>query len=194
MEAKDIVNRLTADLEQFKASNQDAVSIDGLLAYLRDLSGTIGPSTEAQKLLQQRILAEYDAQTKSNLEMFKSVVEAGKEALNAAMLINGGAVIALLGFLGGSLGRGAPPGALGLSMTSPLRFFGAGVLCCAAAFAFRYLTQFCYSEEHIKTGIGMHVTCVVLAVISYTAFGVGLYGASDAFDAYFLTTAAQPSR
>jgi len=69
----------------------------------------VGQSIELRKLEYQRMLAHYDAQTKHGIEMFKSVIESGREALNALVLVNGGAVVALLGFMGATLSKSLPP-------------------------------------------------------------------------------------
>lgn len=45
-------------------------------------------------------LAKYGWDKDSSLEMFKSVIEAGQNSMRAAMLMHGGASVALLAFIG----------------------------------------------------------------------------------------------
>jgi hypothetical protein len=80
--------------------------IEGLENYLSGLEKEATASLESRKLDYQGILAGYDAKVKFDFELFKSIIEAGKEVLNAALIINGSAVIAFLGFLGLMLSKG----------------------------------------------------------------------------------------
>ena len=55
---------------------------------------------EKWKMQHQSNLAQYDAQNAWELQMFKSVILAGQTALKSTILINGGAAVALLAFIG----------------------------------------------------------------------------------------------
>ncbi len=184
MDATDIIARIKTDVEATRSSGHSWVSIDGLERYLDSLAQHATTPIETQALDQQRLLAGYDVRAKWDLEMFKSVIDAGKEALNAAILINGGAVIALLGFLSSAATKGVPK-ALGLGLTDPLLYFGSGVLLSAIAFAGRYLTQYCYQSDHNKTGIGFHAATVLMATSTYVAFGCGVFKTYVTFQMQF---------
>jgi hypothetical protein len=107
-----------------------------------------------------------------------------KEALNAALLINGGAVIAFLGFLGSMLSKGGSE-ALGLKLTIPLLSFGFGVLFGALGFGFRYCAQFFYARKRAKTGHTFNAISVLSATSALIAFGSGVYIAYAAFTNHF---------
>ncbi len=134
-----------------------------------------GTSLEQQKIELQR-----------SLEISRSANEAGKDALNASLLINGGAVVAVLSFLGATVGKGAA-NSLGLALTKPLLAFGAGVLLSAVAFGARYLTGFSQNlnVERRPLAIKLNVLTVALAIFAYVAFSTGVYQAYLAFDAFF---------
>ena len=81
-------------------------------------------------------------------EMFKAVIESGLSALKAAILINGGAAVALLAFLGSIASRQGAPGVelIGpMSLAMMKFFFGVGVA--GAALGSRYLSQAFYAEQ-----------------------------------------------
>lgn len=185
METKEAIDKLKSDLAEIKAQGQESVPIAGLENYLAGLEKDATTSFENRKLDYQRMLAGYDAQVKFDIEMFKSVIEAGKEALNATLIINGGAVIAFFGFLGSMLSKGGAE-ALGLKLTVPLCSFGFGVLFAALGFGIRYLAQYCYAKKvWMKTGHSFNVASIFMAITSYIMFGYGVYNAYKAFVAHF---------
>ena len=184
MEPAEIIDKLKTALHDVKSTGQETVAIDALVRYLESLRTGAGQSIEYQKLKHQRTLAHYDARTKHSIEMFKSVIESGREALNALVLINGGAVVALLGFMGATISKGLPP-ALGSALTQPLLQFGLGVLMGALGFGARYFSQAFYSGEKDKFGGAFTVVAIIFALVGYALFGCGIYGAFRAFSAQF---------
>lgn len=184
MEPADILNKLKVELASVSASGQSVVGIDALQKYIEDLRTHAASSVELRKLEQQKSLAHFDAQTRHSIEMFKSVIDAGREALNALVLINGGAVVALLGFMGATISKGLPA-SLGMQLTRPVLFFGLGVLMGAVGFGVRYLTQACYSNQRNTLGMVFNVTSIIAAVGGYLLFGSGVYAAYSAFVAQF---------
>ncbi len=78
MEAIEIINILKIELADYKAKGLKSVDIDSLERYLEVLGADTGQSIEFQKLQYSRTLAHYDAQTKYNLEFFKSVIDSGR--------------------------------------------------------------------------------------------------------------------
>lgn len=139
---------------------------------------------EIRQIKFQGELAHYNSVSLHSVEMFKSVIESGREALNSLVLVNGGGVIALLGFLGATVAKGLPS-PLGLALTLPLVLFGIGVLFGALGFGARYLSQACYAADWKRIGTGFLFTSVLLAVGGYVAFGVALFKAYQAFNDNF---------
>ena len=102
---------------------------------------------------------------------------AGKEAINAAIIINGGAVIALMAFVGNSAARYGHQ-IVNLAAT-PLLLFGIGVFCGGVAFGTRYVSQFLYARPqnkklvmlgHVFNGVSWIVTTG-----SFVIFAVGVF-------------------
>jgi hypothetical protein len=78
------------------------------------------------------------------VEMFRSVIQAGQNALRSAFLMNGGASVALLAFVG-HLSSVAPKK---VPMLAPsLATFVGGVLVAALASGVTYLSQWFYAGK-----------------------------------------------
>jgi hypothetical protein len=184
MEPAQVIEQLQKELVGVKAKGQDTVTIAALESYLDGLRSSASQSIEFQKLETQRSLAQLDVQTKHSIEMFKAVVESGREALNALVIVNGGAVIALLGFMGAVISKGLPQ-SLGLGLTLPILQFGIGVLMGAVGFMMRYFSQACYATDKKKCGDAFRWVAISVALIGYGLFGFGIYGAYCAFSIQF---------
>jgi hypothetical protein len=184
MEAKQAIDKIIADVASLKREGRKTIPIENLEKYLVSIGENASQSLEMQKLELQRSLAHYDATNKSSLEMFRSVIEAGKEAINSALLMNGGAVVAMLSFLGATVGK-TNSSALGLALTVPLMFFGFGVFAAGVAFAGRYITQFFYERDSDRVGRCFHLATFASAVAAFGLFGFGVYRAYLAFRIHF---------
>lgn len=100
-----------AIIEEIKKAVKDVISIDALLNYLnvldKDASG-VDENTQRKheteltvyRAENERNLAHYNAQQHQAVEIFKSVISYGTATLKSAILINGGAAVALLAFIG----------------------------------------------------------------------------------------------
>ena len=121
------------------------------------------------------------------LQMFQSVIEYGRDALKAAMLVNGGAAVALLAFIGkiwsaeNGLGAATP-------LACSLALFAFGVLFAALSTFFTYCTQYSYltaqgivkedpgkSRSWDRWGRFFHLTVLVLVFSSFVLFALGVY-------------------
>ena len=119
------------------------------------------------------------------VETYKSLVLISIEGLKALLLINGGAVVALLAFLGqSSLGPAIAPRAW-----EPNAWFLAGTAFATTAFLGSYATQFALYNERVPTNyrgprhmsfLFCTVACVVL---SLGCFGAGSFSSLRLFAA-----------
>ncbi|BDC37931.1 hypothetical protein PTKU15_12280 [Paraburkholderia terrae] len=126
-------------------------------------------------------------------EMLKATTEAGQTALKAAILINGGAAVAILAFVGNAVTKWAldPGSPLLTAVGFALLTFVVGTGLAGTSSAFRYLSQFAYgtafeSESNDRKkcwntwGHVGSAVAVVLGVFSFAAFFVGGYQAFHA--------------
>jgi hypothetical protein len=109
------------------------------------------------------------------LETYKSMISVGTEALKALQLLNGGAIIALLTYLGHASARLC----LAPRATCPVTWFITGLLAGTAAFVTTYFTQLALYNESVLRAKKRHPILlwltVVLALLSLLAFGVGAF-------------------
>ena len=119
------------------------------------------------------------------LEMFRTVVEYGRDVLKAAMLINGGAAVAVLAFIGNIWTIDDSSDAV-RSLAWAIAMFGFGVFFAALSSAFTYITQYFYNMDTVfgpenpalglkyrKIAISFH--CIVLLLV-FSSFGLFCYG------------------
>ena len=179
MDAKDAIAHIRKALDEVLASGQQFVHVPTLLQFLFEVERDAPIASETRKLQHESNLTAYRAQHEASLEMFRSVLAAGKAALTASILVNGGASVALLAFLGNSwkANIGQPAQALVFAMV----LFAAGVLAGAIASGLTYVTQFCYSREWARSGVGFHIGTIILVAISYVLFACGIVTAYHAF-------------
>jgi len=161
------------------------VQVSALRKYLDALERDAGASQEFRKREHEGMLAHYAAKSQHSIEMLKAVLEAGKSALHALLIINGGAVVALLGVMSNLAGK--PAGVLlAKYLALPLLQFGIGVLIGALGFAFRYLSQACYSEKleskdkYEVWGDRFRYAAILSAVSGYVLFGFAMVNAYHA--------------
>jgi hypothetical protein len=121
------------------------------------------------------------------VETFKGLINLSIEALKALLLINGGAAVVILAYLGNLVSH---PVAHLPNMENALLCFAGGVFATALAFIAAYFTQFrLYYEERARhmgqrfctlhwIGIGI---ATVFVLVSASAFAAGCWTAAAAF-------------
>jgi hypothetical protein len=119
-----------------------------------------------------------DLQKEHALETYRSLIAISLAGLKTLMLINGGAVVALLAYLGQS-----PQGpSLAPHILWSLGAFVAGVVCCVCAFFGSYQTQFALFNEAVspatKSGLShmawQRIT-IAFVLLSCVAFAIGAF-------------------
>jgi hypothetical protein len=122
------------------------------------------------------------------VETFKGLINLSIEALKALLLINGGAAVAILAYLGNLASR--PSVARLPDVKNALVCFAGGVFATALAFIVAYFTQYrLYNEErarHVREPfrvlhpIGLGIATLLVAA-SASAFAAGCWIAASAF-------------
>ena len=99
MEPEELLEGIRAELDLVEKQGQTHIPIIGLRRFLVAMETDGGKSAEDRRQVHEGTLAHYTAKNQFNLEMFKSVLDTAKHAIDALLLINGGAVVVLLGML-----------------------------------------------------------------------------------------------
>jgi hypothetical protein len=119
-------------------------------------------------------------------ETYKSLITISVECLKMLALVNGGAAVALLTYMGNLVSRSnrAPP-----HITPALLFFCGGLFAAVVAFILGYLVQLQLYNEETKISGGFSVkrshqwflwTAMLLVISAAVAFGVGCWLAASA--------------
>jgi len=193
MDAKNLIQTMRENLEGFRKQNVKQFSIEYIEKWVEGLSKFVEASpdeepTEAQKKIQQREwegqMAHYNAQVQSGLEGFRSTVAFAQAALKSSILINGGAAVAILAFIGHIWNKGLSS-PIQNQISGSLILFFLGVLVSAMATATSYLTQVFYSElqDHARA-LKWRMISIVLILFSYIFF---LTGGIYAYKAFTIT-------
>lgn len=197
MDAKKLLDGIITDVEAVKESNAKAVDIENLLAYLHGIdvnSFKDRPDFELEVMKQtnQTSIEEYKIKNAFQLEAFKSVITIGANACRAFMIMNGGAAIALLAFLGNIWNKSSTPNA-SKAIAISLAIFCAGVLASGLCAGLTYFSQSAYGNsqltEHKKwfrTGQVFNILACVAGLLSLAAFGYGSFSAFEAMNAQLL--------
>ena len=157
-----------------------------MIAYLNEVFNSPGDEVSASTLEQYKAeLQVWVEQNKSretyNFEMLRSVLNAGQNALKSAFLMNSGATIALLAFLG----KLSEDHQSKIPIFADSMFdFVMGVLVLVVAYGGTYLAQNFYSLDKgwsQKTAVVTNITVIILTISSYVLFVLGALKAYSAF-------------
>jgi hypothetical protein len=117
------------------------------------------------------------------LETYRSMIAIALEAMKCVVLLNGGAVVALLAFLGQVASRGQQvPNA-----AHPVGFFVVGLTAGCLTFFTSYFTQFSLLNQSYdrETKLFRHMpwlwVTVVLGVAGIVSFAIGAYSSLGVF-------------
>ena len=162
------------------------IKCDNLIAYLEEVINS--PNEEIDSTHMEKYKAELqlwikqnEAVQASNLEMFRTVISAGQNALKTAFLMNGGATVAILAFLGKLSDQHQDKIAI---FSSSLIVFVVGVLVITVASGSTYLSQWFYAGSKSwkqQTGFWFNILAIVLGLASY---GLFIWGAIRAYKAF----------
>ena len=136
---------------------------------------------EMWKEKNRRELAQYNAEVIGNLEMFKSVISTGQNALKSVILINGGAAVALLAFIGSIWDKSTNDIVIKILLLISMAGFVFGTFLGGVSASFTYLTQHLYSKQKHRKAVVLGMICDILVFISYAVFVIASIFAFCAF-------------
>jgi len=189
MEAQEVIDDFKKEISLAKEQGHSSLTTESLLKYLDLIEQDADSSIEHNRQVNEGELAKYAAESQMQITMFNAVVESGKTALQSLLVINGGAVIALMGVMSNLVGK-TDGKSLAVSLACPLLLFGFGVLAAASGFSFRYISQAFYANEGTdpKWYSGGNVFrwgAILSAITGFVLFGFGLYSSYLGFSSAF---------
>ena len=131
----------------------------------------------------------------------ESAIKSADAVLRNCLLINGGAAVAILAFMGAVISKNTGSGKIIENIADGLTYFAWGVIASVAALGLSYIVHFAtykhatsqkkvWEHPYITPGkltacwawlkIGLHVLAVALAVVSAVLFVIGLFAVKQA--------------
>ncbi len=189
MSVKQFAAQFKALIEDIKSKGTAAIYCDNLIAYFNEVQNS--PESEPSPVEIEQFKADLQNWVEANkhqheqqLEMFRSVITSGQGAIKSSFLLNGGAAVALLAFIGHLAQFNAAKVATFAPCLLP---FSLGVLVVAVTSGFTYLSQWLYASTHAgahKVGFIFNILCILLGLGSYALFACGLFSTYCQFLAY----------
>ena len=200
MDAILLINDLRQAIKHVKHTGQDIIPINRLNAYLDEIEKISKSSQNNSEQEEIRIDKEiqqsqkkfendmeiYKIRSAESLAMFQSAIDAGVNALKSSIIINGGAAVALLAFIGGIIKQPSNTSAVSLSCIGyALLIFMIGAGLAGSATGGRYICQtlFCsalsknYSEHQrnypLYIGRFINFITILAGGLSFSAFFYG---------------------
>lgn len=170
MQVKEFAKDLRTTIEGIAATGKKTIKIVRLSAYLREVEEANGDNsnfTSKDALNTDRELAH-----QTNLENFKAVIVAGQNAIKTMILINGGAAVAMLAFIGNFAGKLQN----GPSFLAPsLLLFAIGSFLGGSVSGLTYLSRWLFANEKtIDWGLRLNILCIVAGAASFGCFLAGV--------------------
>jgi hypothetical protein len=145
------------------------VAVDALMEYLTQLEATAVRSSPAELEHYKAQLAAWVEKQKEfsnfNLEGFKSVILARQNALRLAILLNGGAAVAMLAYIGKLSVKAS---ASVSQFAFPLFLFVLGALTVAVGAGVTYLSQWFYfsggGNWQWRVGVALNILAILIPV------------------------------
>lgn len=179
MESKQVIESINSQLSILKGEGHVSVSIEGLESYLDDLSNQASDSKEIQ-------LTQYSAQHQSYIEqykeskaewreLFKATVGHAQSAIKLQALVNGGAAVALLAFIGKVWTPDFNASPIAKYIPLALVLYCCGVGSAALTQSFTYLSQHYFTYDGDKVAAVIRFFAQLTAFSSLVLFFVATY-------------------
>jgi hypothetical protein len=191
MSVKQFIDQMKAVIESVRSEGTKEITCESLIKYLNDVgeSASSQPDDtnattvelEQYKAKVQLQAAAYRHDHEANLEMFRSVIQTGQGAIKSSFLLNGGASLAILAFIGHLAKVDSAKVSEFADCILPFSF---GVLFIAIVSGGTYLTQCMYSSSKSwvnKTGVVLQIATVLLTIVSYGMYVWGLMRTYQSF-------------
>lgn len=191
MSDHDILNVIKEDFSSLKSNGLNQVNIDSLIDYLDKLEevGTKDKEVELENLraLNQSSLNVQQHNLEAYLEAFRATISAGANIVKMLMLVNGGAAVALLAFIGNIWTKSSISDYVPLLSIS-LKYFCYGVAGSLGCGAFTYFCQLLVSHNYLnptrfltRSAFASNMLAIAFGFVSIGCFFFGVKEAADLF-------------
>ena len=179
MDSRKVINVIKSQLESLKNQGHTIVSIEGLDQYLDGLSTHASSNeniTMASFNAQQMLTIEQYKEAKSAWrELFKATVFHAQPAIKLQSVINGGAAVALLAFIGKIWTPDFTTSQIGFKISIALLLFCFGLGSSALTQSFTYMSQHYFTYNKEKVALVFRALACTTAFLSLLLFFVATY-------------------
>lgn len=170
MDAGLLIRKFREEVAGVKAMGRKTVRVVALERYLDVLEAEVSSSGEIDDGAWEAAerAADREDWRAATMARVESSGRAGQAALNTAIMINGGASVAVLAFMGSVV----PLGVSAAAFASALTVFCVGVFCGAAATGLVYLAEINYFSREKLAGI-LNKASIATVSASYLLFVIG---------------------
>ena len=151
---------------------QESVPVDSIIKAVDELQPHPLPydaRIEQWKAQIQGQFLEYQSRSQLQQETFRSAIASAQFSLKAVILINGGAAVALLAFVGQMMARGVDAA----SVAQGIKWYVFGVGAAGASTAGMYFAQYCYHRGFKHRGDAWRWISILLGISALIFF---IYG------------------
>lgn len=160
--AKEILESLDEELRKLQDKNFDVVMIDPFRKLLGDMLSKLPKDSGARPALDAAQLEHYKTQLSLHadtvrqnhewsIKQYEIVLSTASTALKTAMLLSGGAAVAMMSFVSSMTSKKADLTAAAIDgMSDSVVAFFAAVFLAAFATAGTYFAQYCYSQKNYQ--------------------------------------------
>lgn len=127
----------------------------------------------------------WSARTSERVEMLNGIKGFATLSIKSLLFFNGGAVLALMTFLGNVLTKSSVVRFQVISFEDALFWFSAGIASALLCSMIAYIAQVVVYEaegSYVIIGYGLRITGVFLAILSFVCFCFGSFTAIDALN------------
>ncbi|ALI05591.1 MULTISPECIES: hypothetical protein [Pseudomonas] len=190
MSKMDLIIELKETIEKLQKNGETQIELSKLITYLQLASENPPqdlPPDHLEKLKAQlQILVEaHKSNHASDLEMFRSVMQSGQNAIKTSFLMNGGASVAILAFIGKLTESNKPNIPI---FAETLTLFVIGVFLISVTAGLTYLSQWFYAEDSSRKQLAGSMFNFSAVVVGLGSYGMFIWGMKAAYDAFLSLT------
>jgi len=187
------IGKIIEDVRSIKDDGGESIDTEKLIDYLNDLKGNEQQSHEEMleilKATHQLQIERFKLVANANFESFRSVNAAGANAAKSGMIINGGAAVALLAFVGNIWNKNPNVGTI-TEIAYGILFFCSGVFLAAFCTGITYIAQYCFSnvdddenDKNYKWQMAGNIFNILAILTGFAALLFFCFGCYSAFEA-----------
>jgi hypothetical protein len=186
MNKVDLAIELKDVIEKLQKNGETHIECSKLINYLQNASENppqdLPPDHLERLKAQLQILVEaHKSSHASDLEMFRSVIQSGQNAVKTSFLMNGGASVAILAFIGKLTESNKPSIPL---FAETLTLFVTGVFLISVTAGITYLSQWFYADDSPRKQLAGFILNLSAILVGLGSYGMFIWGMKAAYNSF----------